>query len=135
MEIFTGLINILLQHSQRFFEIWNFQIIVAVAVIGFVMSNEGLVAKDRVRIHITIVFLMIAIFSVYTESLHHQRETFLWNALEARVAAAPGQFTLEEVNYLNSLKPTRFVIKAGALVIVDLLVIAITWVSPRMRHS
>jgi hypothetical protein len=135
MEIFTGLINILLQHGQRFFEIWNFQIIVAVAVIGFVMSHEGLVAKDRVRIHITIVFLMIAIFSVYTESVHHQRETLLWNALEARVAAAPGQFTLEEVNYLNSLKPTRFVIKAGALVIVDLLVIAITWITPRMRHS
>ena len=135
MESFTGLINILLQHGQRFFEIWNFQIIVAVAVIGFVMSNEGLVAKDRVRIHITIVFLMIAIFSVYTESVHHQRETLLWNALEARVAAAPGQFTLEEVNYLNSLKPARFVIKAGALVIVDLLVIAITWISPRMKHS
>jgi hypothetical protein len=135
MEIFTGLINTLLQHGQRFFEIWNFQIIVAVAVIGFVLSNEGLIAKDRVRIHITIVFLMIAIFSVYTESVHHQRETLLWNALEAHVAAAPGQFTLEEVNYLNSLKPTRFVIKAGALVIVDLLVVAITWISPRMRHS
>jgi hypothetical protein len=135
MEIFTGLINILLQHGQRFFEIWNFQIIVAVAVIGFVMSNEGLLAKDRVRIHITIVFLMIAIFSVYTESVHHQRETLLWNALEARVAAVPGQFTLEEVDYLNSLKPSPFGIKAGALVIVDLLVIAITWISPRMRSS
>ena len=135
MEQYTGLISLLLQHGQRFFEIWNFQIIIAVAVIGFVMSREGLVSKNRVRVHITIVFLLIAIFSVYTESIHHQRETLLWNALEARVAAAPDQFTLEEVGYLESLKPTPFFIKAGALVIADLLVIAITWMSPRMRQA
>jgi len=135
MENYAGLINILLQHGQRFFEIWNFQIIIAVAVMGFVMSREGLVSKNRVRINITIVFLMIAIFSVHTESVHHQRETLLWSALEARVAAAPGQFTLEEVDYLDSLKPTSFILKAGALIVVDLLAIAITWMSPRMREE
>ena len=106
METYAGLISILLQHSQRFFEIWNFQIIVTIAVIGFVLSNEGLAAKDRVRVHITIVFLMIAIFSVYTLSVHQQREVELWNALEARVAAAPGEFLPEEVDYLQALKPT-----------------------------
>jgi hypothetical protein len=134
MEQYTNSISLLLQHGQRFFEIWNFQIIIAVAVIGFVMSREGLVSKNRVRVHITIVVLMIAIFSVYTESVHHQRETLLWNALESRVHAAPGQFTPEEARYLDSLKPTSFVIKAGALVIADLLVIAVTWMSPRMRE-
>jgi hypothetical protein len=135
MEIYTGLINILLQHGQRFFEIWNFQIIIAVAVIGFVMSNEGLGAKDRVRVNITIVFLLIAIFSVYTESVHHQREILLWNALQERVTLTPSRFTPEDRDYLDALKPRPFLIKAGALVFVDLLVIAITWISPRMRHS
>jgi hypothetical protein len=135
MEQFAGLISILLQHGQRFFEIWNFQVIIAVAVIGFVMSHEGLTAKDRVRVNITIVFLMIAIFSVYTESIHHQRETLLWNSLEARVAATPGQFTAEEVDYLDSLKPTPFALKAGALLVADLLVIAMTWMSPRIRQG
>jgi len=135
METYAGLITILLQHGQRFFEIWNFQIIIAVAVIGYILSNEGLVAKDRVRIHITIVFLMIAIFSVYTLSVHHQREVGLWDALQANVAAAPGQFTPEEVDYLETLKPTPFFIKAGALIIADLLVIAVTWMSPRMRQE
>lgn len=135
MEQYANLISLLLQHGQRFFEIWNFQIIIAVAAIGFIMSREGLVSKDRVRVHITIVFLMIAIFSVYTESIHHQRETLLWHALEARVASVPGQFTPEEVEYLESLKPTAFVIKAGALIVADLLVIAITWMSPRMREE
>jgi hypothetical protein len=135
MEQYANLISLLLQHGQRFFEIWNFQVIIAVAVIGFVMSHEGLTAKARVRVNITIVFLMIAIFSVYTESIHHQRETLLWNSLEARVAAAPSQFTPEEVDYLDSLKPTSFVIKAGALVIADLLAIAVTWISPRMRQD
>src|ERR1043165_9467507 len=135
MEQYTNSISLLLQHGQRFFEIWNFQIIIAVAAIGFIMSNEGLAAKNKVRLTITIVFLMIAIFSVYTESIHHQRETLLWNALEAHVAASPNQFLPEEVGYINSLKPTPLFIKAGALVIADLLVIAITWMSPRMRDG
>ena len=126
MEQYTNSVSLLLQHGQRFFEIWNFQIIIAVAAIGFLMSNEGLAAKNRVRLNITIVFLMIAIFSVYTESIHHQRETLMWNALEAHVAATPRQFLPEDVDYLNSLKPTPLFIKAGALVIADLLVIAMT---------
>ncbi len=133
MEDFSGLINLLLQHGQRFFEIWNFQIIIAIAVIGYIFSNEGLVAKNRVRIHITIVFLMIAIFSVYTLSVHHGREVALWNALQAKVAAAPGQFTAEDTAYLGTLKPTSFFLEAGALIIADLLVIAVTWMSPKVR--
>ncbi len=134
MEQYTNSVSLLLQHGQRFFEIWNFQIIIAAAAIGFIMSNEGLAAKNKVRINITIVFLMIAIFSVYTESIHHQRETLMWKAIEAHVAASPNQFLPEEVNYLDSLKPTLFIIKAGALVVADLLVIAVTWMSPRMRE-
>jgi len=134
MEQYTNSISLLLQHGQRFFEIWNFQIIIAAAAIGFIMSNEGLTAKNRVRVNITIVFLMIAIFSVYTESIHHQRETLLWNALEAHVTAMPSQFLPEEVDYIDSLKPTPFFIKAGALVVADLLVVAVTWMSPRMKE-
>ena len=134
MEQYTSSISLLLQHGQRFFEIWNFQVIIAVAAIGFVMSREGFASKDRVRVHITIVFLMIAIFSVYTESIHHKRETLIWNALQARVASAPDQFLAEEVAYLNSLRPTPFLIKAGALIVADVLVVAITWLSPRMRQ-
>ena len=133
MEQYTSSISLLLQHGQRFFEIMNFQIIIAVAVIGFVMSNEGLSAKDRVRVNITIVFVMLAIFSVYTESIHHQRETLLWNALEAHIATVPSHFLPAEVDYIDSLKPTPFFIKAGALVLADLLVVAVTWISPRMR--
>src|SRR5512141_1259710 len=97
MEPYTNSISLLLQHGQRFFEIWNFQIIIAVAVIGYIFSNEGLVATKRVRIHITIVFLMIAIFSVYTLSVHHQREVALGNTLQANITAAPSQFTAEDV--------------------------------------
>ncbi len=85
MEQYANMIAILLQHSQRFFDIWNFQILISLAVIGFVLSNEGLVANNKVRVNITAVFLLIAIFSVFTLSVHNQREILLWNALEARV--------------------------------------------------
>ena len=134
MEQYSGLISILLEHSQRFFDIWNFQILISLAVIGFVLSNEGLIAKNRVRLHITIVFVMVAIFSVFTLSVHHQREVQLWTALEARVAAAPNQFIPEETRYLDTLKPTSFVIKGGALVVADLLVILVTWMSPKVQR-
>ena len=135
MERFSGLISILLEHSQRFFDIWNFQILISLAVMGFVLSNEGLVANNKVRVNITAVFLLIAVFSVYTLSVHHQREVLLWNALEARVNATESQFLPEEIAYFDSLKPTSFAIKAGALVFADSLVVLVTWISPRVQKG
>ena len=135
MEKYAELISILLQHSQRFFDIWNFQILISLAVMGFVLSNEGLIANNKVRINITVVFLLIAIFSVFTLSVHHQREVRLWTVLEAHVVAEPSQFTAEEITYLDSLKPTSFVIKGGALAFANLLVILVTWISPRVQRN
>lgn len=135
MEQYANMIAILLQHSQRFFDIWNFQILISLAVIGFVLSNEGLVANNKVRVNITAVFLLIAIFSVYTLSVHNQREILLWNALEARVKATESQFLPEEIAYFDSLRPTAFAIKAGALVFADLLVVLVTWISPRVQKG
>ena len=133
MEQYTNSISLLLQHGQRFFEIWNFQIIIAVAAVGFIMSNEGLTARNRVRVNITLVFVLIAIFSVYTLSVHHEREVLIWNAIQSRINASSFRLTLAEIQYIDSLKPTSFLQKAAALVAADLLVIAITWISPRMR--
>jgi hypothetical protein len=133
MEQYTNSISLLLQHGQRFFEIWNFQIILAVAAVGFIMSNEGLTAKSRVRVNLTIVFLLIAFFSVYTLSVHHEREVLLWNAIQSRIDRDSVQLTSSEIQYIELLKPTSFLRKAAALVTADLIVIAITWLSPRMR--
>lgn len=133
MEQYTNSISLLLQHGQRFFEIWNFQIIIAVAAVGFIMSNEGLTARNRVRVNITIVFVLIAIFSVYTLSVHHERELLIWNAIQSRIDTGSIQLTPAEFEYIDSLKPTSFLQKAAALIAADLLVIAITWISPRMR--
>jgi len=133
MEQYTNSISLLLQHGERFFEIWNFQIIIAVAAVGFIMSHEGLTAKDRVRLNITIVFVLIAIFSVYTLSVHHEREVLLWNAIQSRIGRDSIQLTPAEIQYIESLKPTDFLRNAAALVVADLDVIAITWISPRMR--
>jgi hypothetical protein len=133
MEQFTNSISLLLQHGQRFFEIWNFQIIIAVAAVGFIVSNEGLTAKNRVRVNITIVFVLIAIFSVYTLSVHHEREILLWNAIQSRIDRDSIQLTSPELQYIETLKPMSFLRKAAALLVADLVVIAITWLSPRMR--
>src|SRR5215216_6373574 len=135
MEQYAGLISILLDLSQRFFEIWNFQIVVSVAAVGFILSNEGLMALNRIRVNITILFLLIAVFSVYTLSVHNEREILLWNAIQSRIDRDSVPLTPSETQYLEALKPTSFLRKAFALVCADLLVIAITWVSPRMRRG
>jgi hypothetical protein len=135
MEQYTNSIALLLQHGQRFFEIWNFQIILAIAAVGFIMSHEGLTARDRVRINITVVFVLIAIFSVYTLSVHHERELLLWNAIQSRIDASSSLLTPAEMEYIATLEPMDFFRKAAALVIADLIVIGITWLSPRMRQE
>lgn len=134
MEQYTNSISLLLQHGQRFFEIWNFQIVIAVAAIGFILSNEGLTAKNRVRINITVVFFLIAVFSVYTLSVHHEREVLIWNAIQSRIESDSAQLTSAELQYIDSLKPTDFLRQAAALVAADLVVITIAWLSPRMRE-
>jgi hypothetical protein len=134
MEQYTNSISLLLQHGQRFFEIWNFQIIIAVAAVGFIMSHEGLTANSRVRANITIVFVLIAIFSVYTLSVHHEREVLLWNAIQSRIDETPIPLTPAEMGYIETLKPTDFLRKSAALVVADLIVIAIAWLSPRMKE-
>lgn len=135
MEQYTNSIALLLQHGERFFEIWNFQIIIAVAAVGFIMSHEGLTAKDRVRVNITIVFMLIAIFSVYTLSVHHEREILLWNAIQSRIDRDSSPLTSAEIQYIESLRPRDFLRKAAALVAADLIVIVMTWISPRIRQE
>jgi hypothetical protein len=133
MEKYAELISILLQHSQRFMDFWNFQIIVSLAVLGFVFSNGELMSRRRMKILVSLVFVFIAAYSVFSLSVHQQREVGLWTALEARVSAEPAQFTAEEIAYLDSLKPTDFKIKAGALLLANLAVIGAVWLSPKIE--
>jgi hypothetical protein len=134
MEKFAELIAVLLEHSQRFFEIWNLQLIVVLGVLGFVLANQNIVSKTRVRVLLSAVFIAIAVYSVYSLSAHQNREEKLWTAIEARVAAAPGEFIPQEVAYIDSLKPTPFPVKSGALVVADILVVLVIWFSPKLKE-
>ena len=134
MEKFSGLIAVLLEHSQRFFDIWNLQLVIALGVLGFSLTNQQIISKIRVRLLISAVFIAIAAFSVFSLSAHQNREEKLWAAFEARVAAAPSEFIPEEVAYIDSLKPTAFPIKAGAIVAADMLVILVIWFSPNIKE-
>ena len=134
MEKYAQLIAVLLEHSQRFIDFWNLQLVVALGVLGFSLANPQVVSKTRVRVLISAVFIAIAAFSVFSLSSHQERAEKLWTALEARVAAAPAEFIPQEVAYIDSLEPTPFPIKAGALVAADLLVVLVIWFSPKMKE-
>ena len=134
MEIFSGLISVLLEHSQRFIDFWNLQLVIALGVLGFSLANPEIVSKVRVRLLISFVFIAVAVFSVFSLSSHQERAEKLWTALEARVAAAPGEFIPEEVAYIDSLEPTPFPVKAGAIVAADVLVILVIWFSPKIKE-
>ena len=135
MEKFGELIAILLEHSQRFIDFWNLQLVIALGVLGFSLANPRIVSKVRVRLLISAVFVAIAAFSVFSLSVHQVRAENLWTALEARVAAAPNEFIPEEVTYIDSLRPTPFPIKAGAIVVADVLVILVIWFSPKIKDD
>ncbi|HXD08556.1 MAG TPA: hypothetical protein VN653_00735 [Anaerolineales bacterium] len=134
MEQFTGLISILLEHSQRFFDVWNFQIVISGAAVGFVLSNQGLIARNWVRMNITILFILIAIFGIYTLSIHNQREILLWDAIQSRIQQDAVQLTAAETEYLAALKPVALMPKAVVLIFADALVIAMTWITPGMKY-
>ena len=135
MEKFGELIAILLEHSQRFIDFWNLQLVIALGVLGFSLANPRIVSKVRVRLLISAVFVAIAAFSVFSLSVHQVRAENLWAALEARVDAAPTEFMPEEVIYIDSLRPTPFPIKAGAIVVADVLVILVIWFSPKIKDD
>lgn len=134
MEKFGELIAVLLEHSQRFIDFWNLQLVIALGVLGFALANPQVVAKTRVRLLISAIFIAIAAFSVFSLSAHQERAELLWTALEARVAATPGEFIPQEVAYIDSLEPTPFPVKAGALVAADLLVVLVIWFSPKLKE-
>jgi len=135
MEKFSGLISVLLEHSsQRFIDFWNLQLVIALGVLGFSLANPEIVSRVRVRVLISLVFVLIAGFGLFSLSAHQERAEKLWTALEARLAAAPGEFIPEEVAYMDSLKPTPFPVKAGAIVAADVLVILVIWFSPKIKE-
>jgi len=134
MENFSGLITVLLEHSQRFIDFWNLHLVIALGVLGFSLANPQVVIKACARLLISVLFIAIAAFSVFSLSIHQVRAEKLWAAIEARVAAAPGEFIPEEVAYIDSLKPTSFAIKAGAIVTADVLVILMIWFAPKIRE-
>jgi hypothetical protein len=134
MEKYAELISILLQHSQRFLDFWNIQILVALGVLGFVFSNLEVVSKRSVRMIIILIFVFIAAFSVFSLSAHQQREEKLYAAIEYHTTATPGDFTPADIAYLDSLRPTPFTTKIGALILADVLLIAVIWISPKMKE-
>ena len=134
MEKFGELIAVLLEHSQRFIDFWNLQLVIALGVLGFALANPQIVSKTRVRLLISAIFIAIAAFSVFSLSAHQERAELLWTALEARVAAAPSEFIPQEVTFIDSLKPTPFPVKAGALVAADVLVVLVIWFSPKLKE-
>ena len=134
MEKFAELIAVLLEHSQRFIDFWNLQLVIALGVLGFSLANPQIVTKMRVRLLISAVFVAIAAFSVFSLSSHQERAEKLWIALEAHVTAAPGEFSPEEVAYIDSLEPTPFSIKAGAIIAADMLVVLVIWFSPKIME-
>jgi len=73
MEKYAELIAILLEHSQRFIDFWNLQLVVALGVLGFSLTNPQIVSKTRIRLLISGIFIAIAAFSVFSLSSHQER--------------------------------------------------------------
>ena len=133
MEKYAELISILLQHSQRFLDFWNFQIVITLAALGFIFSTPSVLSRRSIRVFITVIFLFIAVFTSLFLSVHQGREERLYAAIQSHVAAAPTDFTPADMDYIDSLEPTPLAGKAGAIVAANVLIIVSAWISPKMR--
>jgi hypothetical protein len=132
MDRYSQMISILIQHSQRFLDFWNYQIVISLAALGFIFSNPGMMSRRSVRLFISATFLMMAVFTVYFLYVNERREEKMFAAIQSHVAASPADFTKADIDYIESLKPTPFAGKAGVLVFADFIIIAAVWVSPKM---
>ena len=134
MEKYAELISIMLQHSQRFLDFWNYQIVISLAAFGFIFSSPAVISKRSIRMFITAIFLMVAIITVFFLSIHQRREEKMYAAIQSHIVAAPADFTKADIEYIDSLKPTAFGGKAGVIVLADLLIVATVWVSPKIKE-
>ena len=57
MEKYAELISVLLEHSQRFIDFWNLQLVIALGVLGFSLANPQIVSKLQVRLIISGIFI------------------------------------------------------------------------------
>ncbi len=135
MENYAELISVFNQHSQAFLDFWNIQIVVLLAILGFVFSNPEAASKRYVQISITLMVAFIAVFSTFSLSAHQKREEKLYSAIESSVMSASAEFTSQELEYLGTLKPTSFSIKIGALIFADIFVVTVIWIGPRGQHK
>ncbi|OQW90415.1 MAG: hypothetical protein BWK79_19970 [Beggiatoa sp. IS2] len=54
MESLAELIAVLLQHSQRLSDLWNFQIIVILGIIGFLLAHaDQVTTRLKVFLHLS----------------------------------------------------------------------------------
>jgi len=77
LEKFAELIAVLLEHSQRFIDFWNLQLVITLGVLGFSLANPQIVSKLRVRVLVSGIFIVIAAFSVFSLSAHQKRAELL----------------------------------------------------------
>jgi len=102
-------------------------------VVGYSLANPQIVSELQVRLILSGIFIAIAAFSIFSLSAHQKRAEMLWTALEARVAAEPNELITEEVAYIDSLKPTAFSVKAGALLTADVVIVLLIWFIPKLQ--
>ena len=73
MEKYAELIAVLLEHSQRFIDFWNLQLVIALGVLGFLLANPEIVSKLQFRLIISGIFIAIAAFSIFSLFTHQKR--------------------------------------------------------------
>jgi uncharacterized membrane protein len=121
MESLAQLIGILLEHSQRLTDLWNFQIIVILGIVGFLLSHASLVT-NRFKLFLATIFIVFALTSLVSLQTFQEREEQMWLIIKDRVADTK-KYTDGERLYIATLKPTGVHWKAAAIIFADLIVI------------
>lgn len=132
MECAAPVVELYFQHTHRLTELLNFQVVVCLGVLGFVIAEPIPMASKKVRILLAMIFSIFCFYALVGVAVADGRRLQLWTIMQSGCEAISNGLSDAEKKYLTMLKPTATSLKLVLQAIADLVVlIAIFSLHPR----
>ena len=145
-------IKLLSSHTQRMATLWNFQIVVSIGIIGFVMTDIPLKSQKIINLLLlTILFIAFAVYNGISIKTTQERRNFAWDIVRMesskclkienscswpiKTNANSSPKGLEKLvktkwNYICELGPSKPHEIVWVLIGFDLAVVILIWIIP-----
>lgn len=148
-------INLLLDHTQRLGDLWNFQIVVSASVIGLLMTDIAFKSQKRMALKLSVLTILFFAFAIYNGDAikrSEQRRHLMWTVVRMQSSeslGAPNRCPLESRSkgdenelatlvrnkwrYICELGPDPVWVTVVALLVFDVIIVVSIWIIPWAR--